>query len=257
VGYFSNAKELKTMELKQGNCIELMQQLPAESIDLILCDLPYEVTQNQKDKQIPLEPLWKEYKRIIKEKGTIVLTSQFPFTLDLINSNREMFKYDLIWDKVLPSGFLNSNRMPLRSHEHILIFYKKLGTYNPQFTKGKPSHSKGKMTSDTNQNYGDYDKVDNSKKQGDDKFPNSIISFMKPHPSKALHPTQKSLELFEWLIRTYSNKGDVVLDNCMGSGTTGVACKELGREFIGYELEEEYFRIAEKRINEATKQVRL
>jgi site-specific DNA-methyltransferase (adenine-specific) len=245
------------MELKQGNCLELMKGLGDGSIDLILCDLPYEVTQNPKDKQIPLDQLWKEYKRIIKEDGTIVLTSQFPFTLDLITSNKEMFKYDLIWDKILPSGFLNSNRMPLRTHEHILIFYKKLGTYNPQYTKGKPSHSKGKMTSDKNQNYGDYGKIDNSKKQGDDKFPNSIISFMKPHPSKALHPTQKSLELFEWLIKTYSNEGDKVLDNCMGSGTTGVACKNTRREFIGFELNEEYFRIAEERIKEATKQVSL
>ena len=247
---------LQNMELKQGDCIELMKEIPPKSIDLILCDLPYEVTQNPKDKQIPLESIWPEYKRIIKEKGTIILTSQFPFTLDLINSNKEMFRYDLIWDKILPSGFLNANRQPLRTHEHILIFYKNLGTYNPQYTKGKPSHSKGKMSSEVNQNYGEYKNTDNSKRQGDNKFPNSILSFRKPHPSKALNPTQKPLELFKWLIKTYTNEGNMVLDNCMGSGTTGVACKELNRNFIGFELNPEYFRIAEERINK-TKQVKL
>ena len=248
---------MPTVTLKQGDCLELMKDIPSASVDLILCDLPYEVTQNPKDKQIPLEPLWTQYKRIIKEKGTIALTSQFPFTLDLINSNREMFKYDLIWDKQLPSGFLNANRMPLRTHEHILIFYKNLGTYNPQYTKGKPSHSKGKMTSEVNQNYGEYSKIDNSKKQGEDKFPNSIISFTKPHPSNALHPTQKPVHLFEYLIRTYTDENDNVLDNCMGSGTTGVACIQLNRNFIGYEISPDYFKIAEKRINEAQAQKKL
>ena len=245
------------IDIKQGDCLELMLYIPDSSIDLILCDLPYGVTQNPKDKQIELEKLWKQYKRIIRERGTIVLTSQFPFTIDLINSCPEMFRYDLIWDKVLSSGFLNANRMPLRTHEHILIFYKNLGTYNPQFIEGERSHSRGKMTNTGNNNYGEFEKVDNTKLQGNKKYPKSIISFTKPHPNKALHPTQKSVELFEWLINTYSNEEDTVLDNCMGVGTTGIACQNLKRRFIGYEIDEEYFKIAEKRIQEATKQVSL
>ena len=185
-----------------------MPKIDNHSINLILCDLPYGVTQNKADIIIPLDKLWTEYKRILKSNGTIALTSQFPFTIDLINSNREWFKYDLIWDKKLPSGFLNSKKMPLRVHEHILIFYEKSGTYNPQFTIGKPSHSKGSIKTDVNRNYGKYGKVDNSKVQGSKKFPLSILQIQKPHPSKALHRTEKPVELAEWIIKTYTNKGD-------------------------------------------------
>jgi len=229
-----------------------MKQLPAQSIDLILCDLPYGQTQNKWDKIIPLDKLWEQYKRIIKPKGNIILTSNQPFTTDLINSNREMFRYDLIWDKISSTGFLNANRMPLRTHEHILIFYKNLGTYNPQRFKGK-SRTKGGKKYANNGNYGDFNET--KRIRYSQYNPISIISFTNAHQKDKIHPTQKSLELFEWLIRTYSNKGDIVLDNCMGSGTTGVACKNTEREFIGYELNEDYFRIAEKRINEAQKQV--
>lgn len=230
--------------LIQGDCLEKLKEIPKNSIDLILCDLPYGVTNNKKDVSLDLNLLWKQYKRILQEKGLVVLTSQFPFTFNLIASNKEWFKYDLIWDKILTSGFLNANKMPLRSHEHILIFYCKKGTYNPQKVLGSKSHSKGTMKIEKNLNYGEYGKVDNTEILGNMKHPKSIISFMKPHPSIALHATEKPVKLMEWLINSYSNEGDVILDNCMGSGTTGVACVNLSRKFIG----------AEKRIKEANKQ---
>ena len=230
------------------DCMQGIKHIEDNSIDLILCDLPYGVTNNKKDIPLPLDELWLQYKRIIKDSGVVILTSQFPFSIDLINSNRNWFRYDLIWDKVLPSGFLNANRMALRVHEHILIFYRKQPTYNPQFVLGKPSHSKGCMKTNVNRNYRIYEKVDNCKLHGSKKFPISIVKFQKPHPSKALHPTEKPVELFRYLIRTYSNKGDLVLDNCMGVGTTVIACKELGRNFIGFEIDPKYCRIAKKRI---------
>lgn len=224
--------------------MDIMTAISDDSIDLILCDLPYGVTQNKKDITIDLEKLWLHYRRIIKERGTIVLTSQFPFTLDLINSNRKWFKYDLIWNKVLITGFLNSNRRPLRSHEHILVFYDKLGTYNPQKTKGLPTHTRGKNK--TNRNYGSFESVEADK--SGDKYPTSILKFRKPHPSVARHPTEKPVELFEWLVKTYSNEGDLVLDNCIGSGTTAQACINTGRDFIGIELDEETYRTSIQRI---------
>ncbi len=235
-------------KLLQGDCLELMKDISDKSIDMILCDLPYGVTQNKWDSVIDLKLLWEQYERIIKDNGVICLTAQNKFSAKLMLSNENLHKYNLVWDKQLTSGFLNANRMPLRVHEDILIFYKKLPTYNPQKVKGKPNHSKGKMTTDENNNYGTYGKIDNKEILGDMKHPKSIISFQKPHPSKCLHPTEKSLELFEWLIKSYSNEGDLVLDNCMGSGTTGVACKNLNRDFIGIELDEKYFEIAKKRI---------
>lgn len=245
------------IDLKQGDCLEVMKEIPSGSIDLILCDLPYGVTKNKWDFVIPLNHLWEQYERIIKERGAIVLTAQDKFSAKLMLSNEKLHKYNLIWDKQLTSGFLNANRMPLRVHEDILIFYKKLSTYNPQKTEGKSSHSKGKMITDKNNNYGKYGKVDNKDVLGSMKHPKSIISFQKPHPSKALHPTEKPLKLFEWLIKTYSNENDLVLDNCMGSGTTGVACKNLNRDFIGIELDEKYFDIAKKRIESSEKQINL
>lgn len=232
------------------DCLEGFEQIDDDSIDLILCDLPYGVTRNEKDTRLPLEELWLQYKRIVKDNGVIILTSQFPFSVDLINSNRAWFRYDLIWDKILPSGFLNANRMALRTHEHILIFYKKRPTYNPQFSLGEPSHSKGAMRTKINRNYGEYEKVDNCELHGNRKFPTSIVRFQKPHPSKSLHPTEKPAELFEYLIKTYSNKGDLVLDNCIGVGTTAIACRQSGRNFIGFEINPKYCQVAEKRLSQ-------
>ena len=241
------------INIRQGDCLELMKEIPDKSIDMILCDLPYGTTQNKSDIIIPFDKLWNSYERIIKDNGAIVLFAQGVFYVDLVNSNRKLFRYDLIWDKVLTSGFLNAKRMPLRQHEQIAVFYKKLPKYNPQFTSGKPLHSKGKTYKDkpiVNQNYGVFHATDDSRAGSTEKYPTSILKFQKPHPSISVHRTQKSVELLKWLINTYTNEGDTVLDNCMGSGSTGVACVNTNRNFIGYELNEKYFEIAEKRINE-------
>lgn len=241
--------------IEKGDCLELMNHIPDESIDMILCDLPYGVTKNKLDIKIPFEPLWENYNRIIKDHGAILLFGQGVFYVDLVNSNRKLFRYDLVWDKVLTSGFLNANKMPLRSHEQIAVFYKKLPTYNPQFKTGNPLHSKGisyKNKNNKNQNYGRFENNDDDLRAGStEKFPTSIIQFSKPHPSVTKHPTQKPVSLLEYLIRTYTNEGDVVLDNCMGSGSTCVAAVNTNRHYIGFELNPDYFQIACNRLDEA------
>lgn len=237
------------IELHHGDCLDIMKEIPNQSIDMILCDLPYQRTQNRWDIMIPMDRLWEQYNRIIKENGCIALFSDGMFMAELMTSNKKMWKYNLVWNKVLPSGFLNANRMPLRSHEEICIFYKKQPVYNPQKVKGKPNHSKGKAKQCENNNYGDFGFVDNSKELGDMKHPVSIVTFSKPHPSVAIHPTQKPVELCEWLIKSYTNEGMVVLDNCMGSGSTGIACINTNRDFIGIELNNEYFNLAKDNLN--------
>ena len=236
-------------QIIHGDCLEVMKEIPNNSIDMILADLPYGTTRNKWDSIIPLDRLWKQYKRIIKDNGAIVLFGQGKFTAEMMLSEPKLHRYNLIWDKVLPSGFLNANRMPLRSHEDIMVFYKKLPQYNPQKTLGKKNHSKGVNKENKNNNYGEFGFVDNSEKLGDMKHPKSIITFSKPHPSVSVHPTQKPVELFEYLIKTYTNEGDVVLDNVIGSGTTAVACINTGRNYIGIELDEQYVEIARRRIN--------
>ena len=238
-------------DLILGDCLVEMKNISDKSVDMICCDLPYGVTQNSSDVTIPFKPLWDEYERIIKDNGAIVLFAQGLFYVDLVNSNRKLFRYDLIWNKVLTSGFLNAKRMPLRQHEQIAVFYKKLPVYNPQFSTGKPLHGKGKayLTKEhKNQNYGNFNMTDDLRKGTIEKYPTSILKFPKPHPSIAKHRTEKSIDCLEWLIKTYTNEGDLVLDNCMGSGTTGVACKNTNRNFIGIELDETYFNIAKNRI---------
>ena len=237
-----------------GDCLELMKGIPDRSIDMILCDLPYEKTKNIKDVRISFEPLWQEYKRIIKDNGAILLFGQGTFYVDLVNSNRKMFRYDLVWNKVLTSGFLNSKKMPLRQHEQIAVFYKKLPTYNPQFSRGNPLHSKGvsyKSKPIKNQNYGKFNVTDDHRRGTTEKYPTSVLQFAKPHPSEAKHRTEKPVALLEYLIKTYTNEGETVLDNCMGSGSTGVACVNTNRCFIGIELDEHYFKIADERIYKA------
>jgi site-specific DNA-methyltransferase (adenine-specific) len=234
-----------------------MDKIADHSVDMVLCDLPYGVTQNKIDVVIPFEPLWKQYERITKDNAAIILFSQGLFYVDLVNSNRKMFKYDLVWNKELTSGFLNANRMPLRVHEQMAVFYKETPTYNPQKELGNKNHSKGKPKGFTNLNYGKHDFVDNSELLGDMKNPVSIITFQKPHPSIAVHPTQKPVDLLRYLIRTYSNEGDTILDNTMGSGSTGVACIKEKRNFIGIELDDKYFDIAKKRIETESKQLTL
>ena len=239
------------IDLRCGDCLEIMKDIPDGSIDMILCDLPYGVTQNKQDITLPFDKLWKHYERIIKDNGAIVLFGQGTFYIDLVNSNRKLFRYDLIWDKVLTSGFLNAKRMPLRQHEQIAVFYKKLPTYNPQFKQGKPLHSKGlsyKNKEHINQNYGEFGIIEDSRAGSTEKYPTSILSFTKPHPSVAKHRTEKPTTLLEYLIKTYTNEGKTVLDNCMGSGSTGVACLNTNRNFIGIELDEKYYEIAINRI---------
>lgn len=238
-------------KLYNGDCIELMQQIPENSIDMICCDLPYGVTQHKSDVVIPFDKLWMQYERIIKDNGCIALFGRGLFYVDLVNSNRKLFRYDLVWDKVLTSGFLNAKRMPLRQHEQIAIFYKKLPVFNPQFTEGKPLHGKGSAYLSKelkNENYGKFQSTDDARKGSTEKYPTSILRFAKPHPSVAKHRTEKSIECLEWLIKTYTNEGDVVLDNCMGAGSCGVACVKNNRNFIGMELNEKYFNIAKSRI---------
>lgn len=250
---------MKAMDAKliQGDCLIEMKNIPDGSIDMILCDLPYEVLNKGNknaswDRLLPFDKLWEQYNRIIKDNGAIVLFAQGMFTAQLMMSNPDMWRYNLIWDKKLVSGFLNAKKMPMRSHEDILVFYKSLPTYNPQMTKGQPLHGKGTsyMCKDlTNNCYGAIKGTEDVRKGSTDKYPTSIVRFPKPHPSRSVHPTQKSEELCEWLIKTYTNEGETVLDNCMGSGTTGVACINTNRKFIGIELDEKYFNIAKERID--------
>lgn len=241
--------EIKRNSLILGDCLEIMPKIKDKSVDMILCDLPYGRTRNRWDAVIPFDILWKEYERIIKDNGAITLFADGMFMADLMVSNKKLWKYNIVWDKVLPSGFLNANRQPLRSHEEIVVFYKKQPTYNPQKQKGEPNHSKGTSQKNTNNNYGKFNIVDNREELGDMKHPKSIWSFAKPHPSIMVHPTEKSIECIENLIKTYTNEGELVLDNCMGSGTTCLGALNLNRDFIGIEKEEKYFDIAVNRVN--------
>ena len=252
----NNKHIINDSTLYNADCFDIFPLIPDKSIDMILCDLPYGVTQNNLDIRLPFDKLWSQYERVIKDEGAIVLFGQGLFFVDLVNSNRKLYRYDLVWDKQLTSGFLNANRMPLRCHENIAVFYKKLPTYNPQFTEGKPLHSKGvtyQHKKHKNENYGKFEMTDDSRAGSTQKYPKSILSYQKPHPSKAQHRTEKSIELLEFLIKTYTNENETVLDNTMGSGTTGVACVKTGRKFIGIEKEIDDFNLTKQRINEIAK----
>ena len=218
------------------DCLIGMREIADESVDLILCDLPYGVTKNKWDAVIPPEKLWEQYERIIKPNGAIILFGQDKFTAKMMLSNEKLHRYNIIWDKVLKSGFLNANRMPMREHEDIMVFYKKQPVYNPQMVKGVPSHSKGKAKGENaedilnNRIYGSYRVVES---RSDMKHPFSIWVFQKPHPSVAISSTEKPVDLCRYIIRTYTNQGGVVLDNCCGSGSILVAAKLEGRHYIG------------------------
>lgn len=236
-----------------ADCFDILPLIIDKSIDMILCDLPYGTSQNKYDVILPFNKLWEQYERIIKDNGAIILFGQGLFYIDLVNSNRKLFRYDLVWDKQLTTGFLNANRMPLRVHENIAVFYKQLPTYNPQYTEGKSLHSKGKSylyKEHKNENYGKFEMVDDSRAGSTQKYPKSIISFQKPHPSKAQHRTEKSIEMLEWLIKTYTNENEIVLDNVMGSGTCGMAAVRTNRKFIGIEKEKYYYDVTIKRLQE-------
>ena len=236
------------IKLLQGECINHMKKLISEGIkvDFILTDLPYGTTANIWDVVIAFEDMWKCVWSILKDDGCVAFFCDGLFMAKLMLSDAN-WKYNRVWDKKLSSGFLNANKMPLRTTEEIAFFYRKQPYYNPQKTKGVKNHSK-KIKDFNINNYGSYGSVDNSEILGEMKHPTSLISISKPHASIMIHPTQKPVELLEELIQTYTQKGEIVLDFCMGSGSTGIACKNLKRDFIGIELKEEYFNLAKNRI---------
>jgi site-specific DNA-methyltransferase (adenine-specific) len=244
------AKELLgSLELNriyQMDCLEGMKLIPNCSIDMILCDLPYGTTQNKWDVVIPFEQLWEQYERIIKENGAIVLTASQPFTSYLVMSNRKLFKYEWIWQKTKASGHLNAKKMPMKNHENILVFYKKLPTYNPQgLVDGEFNNSRPALEREGT-NYGKETANFGTSTKGN--YPKTVQVFANPSGKGHLHPTQKPVSLFEYLIKTYTNENEIVLDNCIGSGTTAVAALKTNRKFIGFEIESKYIEIANQRI---------
>ncbi len=236
------------VELYSGDCLELMKNIPDGSVDMVLCDLPYGTTRNKWDSVIPFEPLWNQYERIIKDCGAILLFGSQPFTTELNHSNLKMFRYEWVWMKNNSTGFQSANKRPLKKHEIISVFYRKQPTYNPQ---GLLAYGKINRRSSTGDNWPELNK--NQYVQQFTNYPTQILEFA--YDKLKVHPTQKPIALLEYLIRTYTNAGDIVLDNCMGSGSTGVACVNTGRRFIGMELDEHYFEVAQNRIREAAAHV--
>ena len=239
------------IELYNENCLDTFKKIQDNSIDCIICDLPYAITKISWDSLIPFEDLWKEYKRIIKKNGNIVLFSSGLFTINLITSNIKQFKYKLIWKKNVPTGMSSSKYRPMKYYEEICIFNEGNGIYNPIMKErigiGKACYNYDHYCGDSN-----HLTLEKQLKRYDPDWvqPSDILEFnVVPNRNGKLHPTQKPIELLEWLVKTYSNEGDLILDNCMGSGTTGVACKNLNRNFIGIELDTNYFNIAKERIN--------
>lgn len=239
--------------LYNGDCLDVMPTLPSASVDLILCDLPYGTTQNKWDSIIPLDALWKQWNRLLRAGGAIVLTATQPFSSILVLSNLPDFKYEWVWRKSRVTGVLNAKHQPLRQHEVVLVFCKTKTVYNAQGVidcnkRAGTGRASGKVASSSN--YGAITPTeDGSYQQTQTNWPRSILDI--PSVGNTVHPTQKPVALMEYLIRTYTNPGDVVLDNCMGSGTTGVAAIQSGRRFIGIERDPDYFAICQKRISEA------
>lgn len=243
--------ENNIIKLYNDDCFNIFPQIADKSVDLICCDLPYGTTACKWDSILPFDKLWKEYKRIIKDNGNIVLFSSGLFTIDLINSNRKDFRYKLIWNKNVPTGMSSAKYRPMKYYEEICVFGSSKATYNPimksRVGKGKDCYRYEHYCGDNN-----HIQLEKQKKKYDPDFvqPSDVLDFnVVPNRNGKLHPTQKPVELLEYLIKTYTNEGMLVLDNCMGSGTCGVACKNTNRNFIGIEKEKDYFDIAEKRIN--------
>lgn len=281
---------MKDIELWHGDCLQLMDNIADKSVDMIFADLPYATTNCKWDSLIPLNDyvvvdnkvyyedeyllyamrkddksfeynrqwfyenkqigLWTQYKRIIKDNGAILLFAQTPFDKVLGASNLQMLRYEWIWEKTQATGHLNAKKMPMKAHENILVFYKKLPTYNPQMTEGHtPIHSYTKYVS-TQNNTEIYGRMNREISGGGEttRYPRSVLTYASDKQTCHLHDTQKPLALCEYMIKTYTNEDDLVLDNCMGSNTTGLACKNLGRKYIGIEKEEKYFEIAKERV---------
>lgn len=236
------------INLMQGDCLELMSEIKEKSIDLILADIPYGTTQCKWDSILDLDKMWKHLKRLIKPNGAILLFAQLPFDKVLAASNMSMLKYEWIWEKTAATGHLNAKKMPMKAHENILVFYSKLPNYYPIKTTGHVRKSatadRGKLESEV---YGSEKGV--TVYDSTDRYPRSVLKFPSDKQTSNLHPTQKPVALLEYLIKTYTQEGETVLDFTMGSGSTGVACVNTSRSFIGIELDEKYFEIAEKRIN--------
>ena len=251
---------LPNMKLMNGDCLETMKKIPDGSIDLVLTDPPYGTTACKWDSIIPLEPMWEQLNRIIKTNGVIVLMAQTPFDKVLGSSNLSMLKYEWIWEKTAATGHLNAKKMPMKAHENILVFsndpqdhwnmlvfYNKLPTYNAQKTQGnKPTNTYTKKHNSDGDCYGNTISVSGG--GNTDRYPRSVQVFSSDKQKESYHPTQKPVALMEYLVKTYTNEGETVLDFTMGSGTTGVACKNLNRKFIGIELDNDYFKIATERI---------
>ena len=236
-------------QVLQGDCLELMKDIPDGSVDMILADLPYGTTQCRWDTIIPFEPLWEQYERVIKDNGAIILTAQQPFTSALIMSNPKLYRYNWVWDKVISTNFMNARKMPLKGFEDVCVFYKKLPTYNPVMTEGKPFTDKRNNVLKervSKEIYGTMPLPMEQKNEGT-RYPRGFIK-ISARNNKPIHPTQKPVALFEYLIKTYTNEGDLVLDNVAGSGTTGVACQNLNRNFILMEQEPEYVEIIKQRL---------
>ena len=260
---------VNNVQLYKGDCLEVMENISNKSVDMILCDLPYGCTaRNKWDVIIPFDKLWEQYKRIIKENGAIVLFGKQPFTSLMITSNPKMYKYNMVWRKNLKTGNLNAKKMPMGAFEDIMVFYKKSPTYNPQTIPRTYQKPYGNTKNSKTLNYGvqkeeltckpkDYlmpdDVIDyeDDVNIGDYELENEMLYIKCVHNSTGkVHPTQKPVELLEWLIKTYTNENEIVLDNTMGSGSTGVACLNVNRRFIGIEKEEKYFETAKRRIEE-------
>lgn len=236
------------INLMQGDCLELMKDISDGSIDMILCDLPYGTTACKWDNVIPFVPLWEQYKRVIKKNGAVVLFGSGMFTANLMCSNQENWKYNLIWEKTTPTGFLNAKIMPLRSHEDIVVFGNGKITYNPQKTFG---HKRKVSTAEHKRNCKeteDYGKHGLSTYDSTERYPRSVLKFKTDKQKCSLHPTQKPVSLLEYLIRTYTNDGDTVLDNCAGSMSTVIACLNTNRSCIAIEKDENYFKIGSNRV---------
>ena len=249
----------------EGDTLKVMSNLPDNSIDMVLADLPYGTTQNKWDSIIPLEKLWKEYNRIVKEDGAMLFTTSGLFTAQLMMSNPKNFKYKIVWEKSKPTNFLNAKIQPLRKHEDILVFYRKQPVYNPQMTQGK-AYSKGVRKNQLTGSYGDFDPV--LIKSDGERYPVDVVYFKTAEAEgKVVHPTQKPIELARYLIKTYSNSGDVILDNTCGSGSFLVAALLEGRNFIGIEKNEnvalfknkevDYIKISKNRILRAYENMRM
>lgn len=224
------------------DCLKGMEMIPDGSVDAAICDLPYGTTRNGWDSVIPMDALWAQYRRVCRPDAAIVLFSQQPFTSALVMSNPGMFRYEWIWQKELATGFLNANRAPLKEHENIMVFSKAQAVYHPRMKSGYKKYARS--TGDRSTNYGKY--IRTKTVSNGERFPTSVITF--PRDRDGFHPTQKPVDLIRYLIRTYTEEGDVILDNCMGSGTTAVAAMKENRHFIGFELNEEYWRKACDRV---------